>query len=307
MRRRAPVISAAVLVLALTGTPMTLARFVEVDASTATFAADVLAPPTALTASGGSGGIRLRWTATPDTYAAGYRVYRSSTSGSGFGEIALVTPQAAVTVLDVPATGTWFYLLRSTYQAWTSVPTAQVSATRPAAPAVVSCTAGWNAAGTGGDGNGYQRNPSNACASGGGSAVDPSTGATGRSSDCADPQNDRHVFWGYVFGLPVTVTSIDGIAIRADVSLNNNGGDDYLCIELSWNGGSSWTAAQRVQLPNSTFRTYSFGGPTSTWGRAWAVSELSSTAFRIRVTNATSHPTKTYNLDYLAAQVFFTP
>jgi hypothetical protein len=137
--------------------------------------------------------------------------------------------------------------------------------------------------------------------------VDPTTGVTGRSSDCADPQNDRHGWWGYSFGLPATVTSIDGIAVRAGASLTNNGGDDYLCIELSWDGGTSWTAAQRLQLPNATFRTYAFGSGTHQWGRTWAVSELTSTSFRIRVTNATSHPNKTYNLDYLAAQVYFTP
>jgi len=218
-----------------------------------------------------------------------------------------VSPASATTTLDVPATGTWYYVLRSAFHNWRSVNSNQASATRPAAPALVSCTAGSNGAASGGDGDGYQTTPNNACASGGGSAVDPSTGVTGRSNDCTDPENDRHVWWGFDLGLPASVTSIDGITIRADASLNNNGADDYLCVELSWNGGGSWTPAQRIQLPNATFRTYTFGGATSLWGHAWSVGELTATALRVRVTNATSHPTKTYNLDYLAAQVYFTP
>jgi hypothetical protein len=307
MLRRAPVVVVVLALVALAATPMTLARFVDTHTSTAGYTADVLAPPTALVATGGTGGIRLTWTATLDTYAAGYRVYRSATSGSGFGQIALVTPQTAITTLDVPATGTWYYVLRSTFQSWTSVPTAQVSAIRAATPTVIPCAAGSNGAADGGDGDGYQTSPNNACASGGGAAVDANSGVAGRSSDCADPDNDRHAWWGYAFGLPATVTSIDGIAVRADASLNNNGQDDYLCVELSWDGGTSWTAAQRIQMPDSTLRTYTFGGPTATWGRTWAVSELTATAFRVRVTSATSHPNKTYDLDYLAAQVYFTP
>jgi len=52
------------------------------------------APPTDLTATGGSASIALSWTAGADSDLAGYRVYRSTTSGSGY---ALISGSSLVT------------------------------------------------------------------------------------------------------------------------------------------------------------------------------------------------------------------
>src|SRR3989337_3460522 len=51
---------------------------------------DTLDPPTRLTASGSG---TLNWTATPDTYASGHPVLRSTTSGGPSSQIARITPR----------------------------------------------------------------------------------------------------------------------------------------------------------------------------------------------------------------------
>jgi hypothetical protein len=307
MDQRIPSVLAIVALAVTVAVPLSLARFVDVASSSATYSADVLTPPTGLSAFGGTGGIRLRWAATADAYASGYDVLRSSASGSGFSQVATVTPASAATILDVPSTGTWFYVLRSAFQNWTSVPSAEVSGTRPAVPALVGCTAGSAAAATGGNGDGYETTPDNACAAGGGSAVDANTGTILRSSACANTANDRHVFWGYDFALPSSVTSIDGVVVQASASMTGIGIDDAMCIELSWDAGSSWSAPIRVTLPDNTLRTYTFGSATTTWGHTWTASQLRTSTFRIRVTDATATVVRSYQLDHLAVQLYLTP
>ncbi len=130
-----PVGVLAVLVVALAvlvGTStVSRAWFTDRDTGGASLAADTLAPPTGLGATGGSN-VVLTWTATTDAYAAGYHVFRATASGGPYSQIAVVTPRTAVTYTDSPANGTYWYQVRSYLQNWESVDAGPVSATVPA-------------------------------------------------------------------------------------------------------------------------------------------------------------------------------
>jgi hypothetical protein len=73
----------------------------------------------------------LAWTATPDTYATGYQVWRSTTSGTGYVQVASVAPRTTTTWTDttVSALTTYYYVVRAVANNWTSVFTSQVQAT----------------------------------------------------------------------------------------------------------------------------------------------------------------------------------
>ena len=89
-----------------------------------TFTADVLQPPTALSASGsGADSISLSWTASASTYAGGYNIHRSLTSGSGYALVGSVVGRSTTSHLDSGLTcGTaYYYVLESYFQNWTSV------------------------------------------------------------------------------------------------------------------------------------------------------------------------------------------
>jgi hypothetical protein len=103
------------------------------------------------------------------------------------------------------------------------------------------------------------------------------------------------------------VTSVDGITVRTDMGMNNNGGTTVLCVELSWDGGTSWTTAKSVTLSGTAVATYALGSSIDAWGHTWTAAQLSTTNFRVRLTDATSQNTKTYRLDYLAVTVQYTP
>jgi hypothetical protein len=128
---RAVAVMGAVMILLVSSArwSTSLARYMDNAATAALFTADTLTPPTGLGVSGGFGlTATLTWTPTLETYATGYRVYRSTTSGSGFVLVATVTPRTATTTTNSPALpGTYYYILRSYAANWLSAPSNQVS------------------------------------------------------------------------------------------------------------------------------------------------------------------------------------
>src|SRR6266566_2666784 len=225
-----------------------LARLTDSAASTQALGTDTLDPPTGLSAAGGSSA-SLSWTATVDTYAAGYEVWRATVSGGPYSLVSTVTPRTTTSTTNTPAaSGTYYYVLWSTFQNWTSLYGNQASAAvllPPTSTGFKGCTGTSNAADTGGDGNGYETNPTNACGDDGLVATDANSG-TSTTVSCANAGKDRHRFWDFGLGVPAVVNSVGGIQVRVDEGMVALGGTIQVCVELSWNGGTSWTAAKSV-------------------------------------------------------------
>jgi hypothetical protein len=141
--RRARLAGALGLLLALGGvvlpdTSASLALATDTETVASTVTADTLNPPTNLLCTGLPNcpvtfltKPTLTWTATPDTYATGYQVWRSTTSGSGYAQVASVTPRTTTTWTDttVAALTTYFYVVRAVANSWTSGFSNEVSAT----------------------------------------------------------------------------------------------------------------------------------------------------------------------------------
>jgi hypothetical protein len=120
---------AALLLAAVVAPSSTAARFSGTRTLAAnTLTADTLNAPASPGATGGTE-VSLSWTATSDTYAAGHRVYRSSTSGGPYALVATVTPRTTTAYVDSPADGTYYYVISAYYQSWESTNSAEVSAT----------------------------------------------------------------------------------------------------------------------------------------------------------------------------------
>lgn len=77
------------------------------------------------------------------------------------------------------------------------------------------------------------------------------------------------------------------------------------CIELSWNGGTTWTAAKTSTTFTTTEATYILGSGTDTWGRAWTTNELSN--FRVRITNVSSNNSRDFSLDWIPVRISYLP
>lgn len=300
------IVAAVVLGGSLWAAPTALGRFTRTPDSTGSFSTGSLLPPTGLSASVSGTTVTLSWTPTTTTVVTGYTVRRSTTSGSGYTAIGTVMPRTATTFTDTPGTGTFYYVLRSVFQNWDSVNSDEASAAvavPPVSSGYKNCTS--NAADTGGDGNGYQTTPGNACALDGNTARDINSGTT-TTLGCTDAGQDRHRFWGYAFGLPGSIGTVRGIQVQPTVEVNNNGGTSLVCVQLSWDGGTSWTAAQQVGVDNH-LGTYTLGSVTDTWGHSWTLNQLSTTNFRVRIIDVSSRDGKDFDLDAVRVQVTYTP
>jgi hypothetical protein len=310
-RRRAGVAVVAVLVPAMLaiGAPISLARLTDAATSTQSVSTDTLDPPTTLAATGGASA-SLTWTATTDTYATGYELQRATVTGGPYTIVSTVTPRTTVATTDAPgSSGTYFYVLRSVFQNWRSVNSNQASAVISLGSTPTGfkvCTTTSNAPDTGGDGDGYDVTPANACTVDGAIATDTNTG-TNLSLVCTDAGKDRHRFWDFTLGVPGTVSAIGGIQVRTDVGLNNNAGNSLICAQLSWDGGTTWTTAKSVAVPNVGVTTYTLGAANDTWGRSWLGSDFSNANFRVRLIDASDRTSKDFRLDGLAVQVTYTP
>ena len=308
MRRAAALALAAVIALPLAAAPVTLARLTASRTATATLGAGSLAAPTSLAGSGGSIAT-LTWTPSTSSGATGYRVLRSATSGSGYAQVKTVTPVTIATTTDAPASGTWYYVLQTYFQGWTSGTSGEASVVVGSSTSTGSKGCASNAPETAGSGdnNGYQTNPGNACALDGAVATDKNSG-TNAGGSCSGTGADRHRFWGYAFGLPASVSSVDGITIQLTESVDSLVGAPTVCIQLSWDSGTTWTTAQTVTLTATGLTSYTLGGPADLWGHTpWSPAQLGGSTFRVRVTDVTGNTKRDFGLDYLGVQVQYTP
>jgi hypothetical protein len=156
-----------------------------------------------------------------------------------------------------------------------------------------------------GDNNGYEVLPANGQANDGAFAVDNNSG-TNSSTSCSNRGKDRHTYFNYNISLPGGAT-INGIEVRLDARADSTANSPFICVELSWDGGVTWTAVKTTATLGTSEGTHILGGPTDTWGHTWQVSELSNANFRIRLTDVASSTQRDFSLDWAAVNIYFQP
>jgi hypothetical protein len=78
-------------------------------------------------------------------------------------------------------------------------------------------------------------------------------------------------------------------------------------VQISWNGGATWTAVKSTSTLTTSEATYLLGGTTDIWGRTWASSDFTNANFRIRITDVAGNTARDFSLDWLAVRVFYQP
>lgn len=154
-----------------------------------------------------------------------------------------------------------------------------------------------------GDNNGFQTNPGNAYTSNNAYAVDTDSGTT-TSSSYTDAGKDRHLFYNYAFGLPSGATVL-GIEVRVEAKVDSTTGTPKMYVQLSPDGGTTWTTAKVTATLKKTDTVNTLGSTSDTWGRTWAAGEFSDASFRVRVTNVATNTSRDFSLDQIAVQVTY--
>jgi len=189
-------------------------------------------------------------------------------------------------------------------------PTATATATPTQTPTPLPLDTGFrgpsaNAAASGGDGNGFQTDPANAHADDSLFAVDTDSG-TGTQTSCTSSKKDKHLFYNYGFSLPVGAT-ITGIEVRLDAWVDSASNSPQMCVQLSWDGGVTWTTAKSTPTLTASEATYLLGSATDTWGRTWSDANFTNANFRVRVINIASSTARDFSLDWVAVKVHYRP
>jgi hypothetical protein len=148
------------------------------------------------------------------------------------------------------------------------------------------------AADTGGDGNGFEVRPTSAYADAGGFASN------------IQGHGDRHRYYNYGVSVPGGC-GIAGVVVRLDYWLKNTGGTNSVDVELSWNGGTSWTTAKSDSSEPTSETTVLFGSSSDTWGHAWSAGDLTNGNFRVRVTSNVANAAEEMYLDWIPVRVYW--
>ncbi|HEX5838302.1 MAG TPA: PQQ-binding-like beta-propeller repeat protein [Anaerolineales bacterium] len=156
-----------------------------------------------------------------------------------------------------------------------------------------------------GDNNGYQADPANAYANDSAVATDSDSG-TNKSTSCTDNGKDKHHYYNYDLNLPAAAV-IRGIQVRLDARADGTAGSPKICVQLSWDGGLTWTTPKSTTTLGTTEAIYSLGSTSDTWGRTWSPGNFSNASFRLRVIDVAGHPHRDFFLDYVAVNVTYQP
>ena len=160
-----------------------------------------------------------------------------------------------------------------------------------------------NIAATGGDGNGFETSPTNVYTDNATFATDLNSG-TGTSTSCTNTGKDRHRFYNYNINLPAQAV-VKGLEVRLDARADSTASTPKLCVQLSWDGGTTWTAMKSTANLTASEQTYILGGAADTWGRTWTSTQLNNTNFRVQVVMVSSSVARDFYLDWLAVQAYY--
>jgi hypothetical protein len=262
--------------------------------------------PTNLSATASSSSqIGLSWTASTGTVDT-YKVERCQ--GVGCSSFAQVGTSASPSFSDsgLTASTSYSYRVRASNTGGDSAYSNTASATTNAGPtttALLNPSANAATTASAGDNNGYQTTPTNAYANDGLYAVDTNSGS-GTATTCTSTTKDKHSYYNYNVSVP-GATTINGITVRLDAKADATGGAPKICVELSWDGGVTWTAAKTTATLTTAEATYTLGSATDTWGRTWTPASLGNSTFRVRLTNVASNTSRDFSLDWVSVQVTY--
>jgi len=160
-----------------------------------------------------------------------------------------------------------------------------------------------NAADSGGDGNGYESNPTRGYSSNSSYATDTNSG-NGTGTNCTGADKDKHRFYNYGFSIPSGGT-IDGIEVRIDGKADSTTGSPKMCVQLSWDGGTTWTTAKTTNNLTTSNATYTLGTASDDWGRTWGANDFNDANFRLRVIDVASDTSRDFSLDWAAVKIHY--
>ena len=87
---------------------------------------------------------------------------------------------------------------------------------------------------------------------------------------------------------------------RAD----STSGAPRMCVQLSGDGGATWTTAKVTGTLATALTTITLGGAADTWGRTWNAANFTDGNFRLRLIDVASSTSRDFFLDAEEAKAY---
>ena len=85
--------------------------------------------------------------------------------------------------------------------------------------------------------------------------------------------------------------------MKVNSRVDSTTGSPQFCILLSWDGGTTWTAAKTSATLSTAETVYTLG----------AVTDFNDASFRVRLVMVASNTSRDFSLDWVGVQVRYTP
>src|SRR6185436_9593024 len=117
---------------------------------------------------------------------------------------------------------------------------------------------------------------------------------------------DKQDYFNYGFSIPGGST-INGVEVRLDAKADSVGNENpAICVQLSTDGGATWTTTKQTPTLTTAEATYLLGGATDVWGRTWTNTDFGDAGFRVRLITIAFSNQRTFSLDWAAVKVYYT-
>ncbi len=235
--------------------------------------------------------------------------YYKSSSGKMYALVATTKPDREVIAIlvddndsanDNTNNGEYQDYVNGIYKYWTFFDTKMHSSTGAGDTGFSNPTS--NSADSGGDNDGFS-NATRAYSDNSQLATDSNSGS-GTGTSCTGSDKDKHQFYNYNLPVPPGAT-ISGIEVRLDAWADSTSNSPTMCVQVSWDGGTSWTTTKSTSTLTTSQATYLLGGSSDNWGRTWGNSEFSNSNFRLRIINVSSSTSRDFYLDWAAVKVYY--
>jgi len=157
-------------------------------------------------------------------------------------------------------------------------------------------------AGSGGDGNGYETNRVALTAIGDGLFATDVNSGTASGTSCTSANRDKE---NVSFTMPGVGTTILGIQVQLEGKVSSTKNAPRFCVQLSWDGGTTWTTGKSTGTLTTTNTIYNLGSASDTWGHTWTAAQLTSTNFKVQIIDLANSTSRTFSLDSVAVTVAY--
>ena len=109
----------------------------------------------------------------------------------------------------------------------------------------------------------------------------------------------------YNFGLVPTGTIV-GIEVSLDAKWVNYGTNSTIEVELSWDGGDTYTSTGKTTGNlTASIENYLLGGASDLWGRAWSADDVNNANFRARIHNFGAKGLSNAGVDHITVTIYY--